>query len=344
MANHPNSCPEVLLITREVQVRDAVESAAAALGLEPTLAPDADTVRGDWAKAGTVLVGQDRLEQVARLGLMPRDRVFLVGPDAAALAAWSAPLNAVVVHLGPQGAGLAQILNASGSATSGSVVAVVGGSGGVGTSTLAAGLAYRAGASGLSVALVDLDVLGGGIDLLVGAESISGWRWPRLARAEGQLGDVAALLPDVDGLCLLAMGRGEGTEILPAAVSAVISALARDRDLVVVDAARGAGPLAAAALRKASRVFLLAGSDVRSVASAREVATNLDSGEVVVRTSRAAPMPPDLVAETIGLPLAGVVVEDAAVRLAAEQGVPPGMSRRRGWGRSCAALADRLVA
>lgn len=344
MANHPNSSPEVLLITRDVQVRDAVESAAAALGLEPTLAPDADAVRGDWARAGTVLVGQDRLEQVHRLGLISRDRVFLIGPDAAALAAWSAPLNAVVVQLGPQGAGLGQILNGSGSVTSGSVVVVVGGSGGVGTSTLAAGLAYRASATGRSVALVDLDLLGGGIDLLVGAESVPGWRWPRLARAEGQLGDIAALLPDVDGLCLLAMGRGDGREILPAAVSAVITALARDRDLVVVDAARGSGPLAGAALRRASRVLLVAGSDVRSIAAARQVATNLDSGEVVVRASKAAAMPPDLVAESIGLPLAGVLMEDAAVRLAAEQGVPPGMSRRRGWGRSCAALADRLVA
>src|SRR5918997_5847376 len=74
------------------------------------------------------------------------------------------------------------------------VVAVVGACGGAGTSTLAAAVAHGLRRSREPAALVDLDVPGPGLDVLLGVEDAPGARWPELAAARG----------DVDGRGLLA--------------------------------------------------------------------------------------------------------------------------------------------
>src|SRR5579875_2141374 len=63
------------------------------------------------------------------------------------------------------------------------VVAVLGGSGGVGASTFAAALATAAGRA----VLVDCDPLGGGIDVLLGVEAVPGARWSGLRVNGGRL-------------------------------------------------------------------------------------------------------------------------------------------------------------
>lgn len=65
----------------------------------------------------------------------------------------------------------------------GQVVAVIGGCGGAGASWFSVALARVA----TDALLVDLDPWGGGIDLLLGAEGVSGLRWPDLAVQGGRL-------------------------------------------------------------------------------------------------------------------------------------------------------------
>ena len=60
----------------------------------------------------------------------------------------------------------------------GAAVAVVGGCGGAGASVLAAALAVTAVRHGGRALLVDCDPLGGGLDLVLGAEHVAGLRWP----------------------------------------------------------------------------------------------------------------------------------------------------------------------
>jgi len=72
------------------------------------------------------------------------------------------------------------------------VLGVVGGSGGVGASTFAAVLAAVTGRA----MLVDLDVVGGGIDVLLGIEDVAGARWSGLRVGGGRLDP--ALLANVD--------------------------------------------------------------------------------------------------------------------------------------------------
>lgn len=64
-------------------------------------------------------------------------------------------------------------------------VAVLGGRGGAGASTLACALAVTAARRGLRTVLVDGDPLGGGLDILLGGETAAGLRWPDLMRLTG---------------------------------------------------------------------------------------------------------------------------------------------------------------
>ena len=128
---------------------------------------------------------------------------------------WSMPLGAVVVVVPDNAHWLSEAIVelARRPARSGRMICVTGGTGGVGASTLAAALACVAARQGERSMLVDTDRRGGGLDLLIGAERVDGWRWPRLVRARGHLGDLAEQLPRVDGVDVLSMGRGEGAEL-----------------------------------------------------------------------------------------------------------------------------------
>lgn len=143
----------------------------------------------------------------------------------------------------------------------GAVVGVLGGSGGIGASAFAAVLA----ACAASAVLVDLDPLGGGIDVLLGMESVSGARWSGVRVGGGRLdaqtlldglprwgpvgvlaADVLALDPDAAAQVVeVAVGAEVDTVVLalPRAPDVPVAALC---DLVVVVARGDVGGLVAA--------------------------------------------------------------------------------------------------
>ena len=332
---------EVLLVTANGAVRDAVESTAAALGLRVSVVAGVDAALMRWAAARVVLVGGDRAAAVASVAPRRRPQVYLVGFDGD-LGTWSMPLGAEVIPLPHGVAWLTAVLAADAGSDSLSV-AIVGGSGGVGASTLAAGLALAAVKRGLSCALVDLDPLGGGVDLVLGAERAAGWRWPRLVGARGEVGDVRGVLPVVDGVTLVAMGRGpEAGPLAAESVHAVLGSIARHHDLVLLDAGRSPVPAARQAVRAAEATVLLSGGGVRAVAAAARVRADWDAaqGGVVVRRSVGGP-PVSVVAEALDLPLWGEVPTDRRVASDAEVGEPPGRGRSR-WGRAVSTAFDRI--
>lgn len=335
----------VLLVSGHAPVVDEVLAAAATVGVAPVVVSDLSRLKPEWAGAGTVLVGSDLAAQVAAAGLPPGPSLYLVGADPAALSQWSMPLRAPVVEL-PAGAAWLTGILAGGDVAGAPVLAVVGGSGGIGASTLAAALAYRAAQSGRRAVLVDADPLGGGIDLLVGAERVAGWRWHRFARASGQLGDLRSVLPSVDGLDLVSMGRQTAPELAREPASAVVGSLRRSHELVVVDAGRGGGAGSAECRRAATISALVVGCSVRSLAAAQQVLSDWVGPEprLVARRHRHGSVEPQVLAEKLGLVLAGVVPDEPALAAAAELGEPPGRGgRRRGFGRACGELLSGLT-
>lgn len=345
-----------LVVTADDHLLDAILAAAAAAEVTPTLVSDPGSARRAWPEAATVLVGVDQAAAVAAAGLGRRSGVLMVADTDRQVEAcrWSVPLAAAVVVLPEAMSELTTSLaTATGPTGDGRVVAALGGRGGVGTSTLVAGLAWAAAEGGAPAAAVDLDPVGGGLDLLVGAEREPGWRWPRLSAAQGHLSGLAGRLPSVEGVDILAMPRwspggddGE-PEPGPTAVAAVLDSLARTHALVAVDLPRVLSPAATRALQRADTCLLVVAADVRGVAAARQLALGVErlhsDLRVVVRSTRGGGLAPEAVAEGVGHPLAGVLAHDPAVPAAADRGDPPGRAARTKWGRGCRRLLATLV-
>jgi len=348
-----SSTDHPLVLTADLEILDGILAATAAAEAEPTVSDSAAAIRPLWSRAPMVIIGADLARQAAELLLPHRTEVFVVGPAARLIemSAWSAPLGAAVIGL-PDGAGAltAAVFELTGRrAGTGRMVTVIGGSGGVGASTLAAALAVGATTRGLPTMLVDLDVLGGGIDLLVGAEGVAGWRWPRLGGAQGHLGDLTGHLPRVGGLDVLSTTREDDVDQLSAeAVRAVLSSAARSHSLVIVDLPRALTPVASEALRRSTLTLLVASADIRGIAAARRTADRLREAAVgataiVVRRPRTGTIDPKEVARSTGLALAGSVGSDTSLRHLADRGDPPGRSARSPLGRLTGSLLDQLL-
>lgn len=334
----------ILLATNQDAVIDAVESTAAALRAEVVRVSSADEVLARWNQARALLIGSDLAAAVASAGPRKRADVFLVGFDPAQLGVWSMPLGATVIPL-PHGVAWLSTVLSSDPDDGAPVVAVTGGSGGVGASTLAVGLAQAVVLRGMSVALVDADPTGGGLDLLIGAERVAGHRWPRLAGARGEVGDIRGLLPEAEGITVVSMARGEDDLPGPESVQAVLGSLARYHDLVVVDCGRAGWGPARSLVRSADLALLVVSGGVRSVAAGAEVLHSCDGSEaaVVVRAVPGVRVPPEMVADALGLDLVGWVPHDGRLAAAAEAGDAPWRARSR-WARAVDRLLDRVLA
>lgn len=327
------------------EVRDVVLAAVAAQDLEAEVLAEPDRLAGVWRSAGTVVVAGDLARRVADVAPPPRPGVFLVGADADQLAAWSAPLSAGVIPLPDGSAWLGAVLADGRSRFSGPVVAVLGGSGGVGASTLAAALAQVGAERAEASALIDVDPLGGGLDLLLGAERVGGWRWPRLEAADGRLGDLRGYLPVVEGVTLVSMARGPAFDLSREPLAAIVGALRSWHSLVVLDVGRSGGPAAREALRLAGRQLLVVSASVRGVAAARQVVAEyeLERAELVLRRGRGS-LESSLVADAVGLSVLGEIPTETRLVDAAECGEPPARGVRRGYRRAVDAVLRRVLA
>ncbi|HSU36850.1 MAG TPA: septum site-determining protein Ssd [Propionibacteriaceae bacterium] len=344
----------IVVATADSERLDHVLSILAAVGLEAVVVSDPGSLRSFWSSAAMVLVGVDHAAQVARLGLARRAEVYLLGEaDTSAEAyQWSMPLGAAVITLPDHAEWLSDALADLGEprTESGRVVGVLGGSGGVGASTLAAGLAFTAAREWERSMLVDADRYGGGIDLLVGAERVDGWRWPRLARASGHLGDLGGQLPTVDGIDVLAMARTSHPpdwELGAEPLRAVLGSARRGYELTVVDLPHGAGPAVEEVLRLADLIVLVLRDDLRGVAAGREMLAVIEESRsevgLVLRQSRPRLLNASVVAEGLGLRLLGTIADDSTLVVAAERGDPPGRSLRSPLAQLCRELLREVT-
>ncbi|WP_152361173.1 septum site-determining protein Ssd [Microlunatus speluncae] len=357
MRAEPARSPHVVVLATDPDLLDRVLAVAAAAGVEPRVLPDPGAIRPLWAMADLVIVGVEVAPRLATMALPRRDDVFLVAPDEAGgeTTGWSGPLGAAVVLL-PGGATwlTAAIADAGGGRAGASrLVAFVGGSGGAGASTCAAAFAYQAAQLGRSTLLIDADPRGGGIDLLLGAEGEPGWRWPRLDRAQGHLGQLAGQLPRVEGVDLLSMARvGPPPAELPTepsaeAVKAVLLAGLRDYQVVVVDLPRPPTDAGAEVLRRADRTYLVVAGDVRGLAAARQTAAEL-SGlcsdlAAVLRLRPGGQVDATTVRDGVGIEVVAAVRDEPGVLRAADRGEPPGRSARSALAKACRSLLDQLA-
>jgi secretion/DNA translocation related CpaE-like protein len=138
----------------------------------------------------------------------------------------------------------------------------------------------------------------------------------------------------------------EGLREIPLeAMDAVLAASRRAFDLVVVDLPRHLDAATELVLSSSTRALLVVPAEVRATAAASAVAAVAapvaPDLRVLVRGPAPSGLPADLVAEAIGLPLAGSVREEPGLAAALERGDPPGRRGRGPLAEFCAGfLAD----
>lgn len=332
-----------IVCTARSDLLDLIRTAAAAAGVAVKVTGDPDEVTSQQ----TLIAGVDLAEPLARRQGWGERRVLLVGgeADAEQLCAWSGPLSATVVAL-PEGVHwLSQVL-AGGAGSTGRTIAVIGGCGGIGASTFAAGLAGSAAGAGVRTALVDLDDLGGGLDLLLGAERLPGWRWPDLAAAKGWVGDLTEQLPSAERVTLLSHDRHESAQPSAGAVQAVLRSLARVHDLVIVDTGRQLSEGVEEALRLSDGALLLGGPEIRPVSAAARLLADLEPSlavGLVLQRGRRGGLEGAAVAHALGVSLVGELPFDKRLQSAGSSAQAPHRLAGRGWRTACADLAERLL-
>jgi secretion/DNA translocation related CpaE-like protein len=326
--------PRSLVVTSDPEVVDDLVRLAATAGTELDVVTDAGAARARWASAPFVVVAADAAAGCARSRLPRRSGVVLLGDDLDDAGIWqrAVELGAEHVLFLPDAepwlrARLGDAAEPDGS--DGVVVAVLGARGGAGATTLASGLAVTAQRAGHRALLVDADPLGGGIDLVFGAEHDTGLRWPDLVGTRGRVpgSALAAALPSVDGLPVLSWDRGMPTDVPVEAVQSVLLAARRAHDLVVVDLARSLDDAARAVLDTATATLLVVPTEVRAAAAAARTAALAAARCPDLRLVARGPSPSGLtgaeIARALGLPLAAELRGEPALAGALDRGEGP---------------------
>ncbi len=289
--------------------------------------------RAGWRSAHLVVVGSDLLVVLASAQLPRRAEVVVATGQALDEASWRAAIDLgarCVVSLPAEEHTLMELIGAAVDEDQGlgTTIAVVGGCGGAGASTLAAALGVTAARVGSAV-LIDGDPYGGGLDVLLGAEQQPGARWPDLAATRGRLRSAALVgtLVALDGLALLSCDRSGSVELPDAAAAAVIDAARRGFRWVVVDLPRRFDQAAGVLAGAADLVVLVVPATVRAVAASSLVVAQTQAvcGEirVVVRLGGSGQLSVAEIAGALRLPVLAAVQSETAVTAAAERGEPP---------------------
>lgn len=344
-----------LLVTADAGLLDDLLRLCGAAGVEAQVAQDELAAKQAWDGAAVVVVGSDLAARLAGVRVPRRPGVVLVGLDLEAAGDWDLAVRLGadgVTHLPGGQSWLVDRLGDAGEGPSadGLAVAVIGGRGGAGASTLAAALSAVAAGGGTSTMLLDVDPLGGGIDMLLGHEDAAGLRWPDLVSTAGRLSAdrLRAALPRAGPLTFLSCGRDETMPLPVVAVRSVLAAARRSHRLVVVDLARHIDDVAELVLSTSALTLLVVPAEVRATAAAGRVAAGVGllAGDLrtVVRGPAPGGLTGPLVADALGLPLAGWLDPEPDLARALEHGRAPAIDGKGPLATFCRSLLDEVLA
>jgi hypothetical protein len=209
---------------------------------------------------------------------------------------------------------------------------------------LAVGVSIAAQRSGKKVLLIDGDIYGGGLDLILGAEGISGARWPELAHTSGRVStdNLLPALPSSHQVALLSAARNAWETPTPEAWESVINFGRQAFDRVVIDMARDQ------VVDKERwwppdfepEVWCVVPTRIRAVAAAAVVLDRLRSlrvtADVIVRQFDRSMCVGDI-SRALGTPARSALPEDSRVSIAAELGELVNGN----YAKSCTTLFDQ---
>lgn len=322
-----------LVITRDPLLTEELVRLCAAAGLSPQVVTEPMGALSAWRDSCVVLVGLDLIGDVAALGPPRRRGVHLLArghiPDHAFRHAVTLALEGVA-ELPDAAEWLLDVLAdaAEDEAAHGFTIGVVAGAGGAGATTFACALGQVAALTAPAV-LLDLDVHGPGVDLVLGLDGVTDMEWGTLGQTTGRLGarSFRESLPRRDGLGVVTWSPGPRQQLQPFAVREALAAAVRSHDTVVLDIPRDGSDFCDELLARCTRVLVVVRPDVPGLSGASRLVRRLSASGPVACVVRG---PGDLldIEQVLGAPVLARVPSPRTLAEDIDLGRGPVRSRR----------------
>ncbi|MBB5910869.1 septum site-determining protein Ssd [Actinoalloteichus hymeniacidonis] len=329
------STERVLMLAHDAELVDELLRMAAAAECEVERPADVVAARASWRSATLIVLDAVELHNVAVAGLSRRAGVLVVCTSPPGEDVWRAAvaLGVDAVLLLPRDED--RLVEALADAAErpegrGMVLAVLGARGGAGASVFAAALAKVSAERAERVLLIDGDPLGGGLDLVLGAEERSGLRWSGLGAVGGRLAaaTLRAALPGQDvgngTVTILSCDRDRRSEPTSEAVHTVVTTAHRAGDTVVCDLPRSLPDHAVATLSKVDLLVMVIPAEVRACAAGAALLARLRIHDPPLQLVVRGPAPGGLttadVHRALGVPIAAAMRPEPGLSAALEHG------------------------
>lgn len=212
----------------------------------------------------------------------------------------------------------------------GEVIALLAGTGGMGKTSLTAGLALSLAKGGKKVLCVDCQAGLGTLDIYLGMEQQDVLSYADICRGDYPLSRASAH-PSLPSLHFLsAPVRVAPDEPEPRIFRAVMARARDNYDYILLNTSAGLGEMALLAAQTSDRAVVLCGMDPASIRTAGRVADELQLlgkqdvrlvvGRVQPNLMRSMKLNVDDIMDRVGLPLLGLVPEDEQVLLLSASG------------------------
>ena len=341
---------DVLLISADPTCVDYVLALTSASQLTVEVTASTEQAAQVWLRSVVVVVGLDLLAPMASQRPPHRPEVIVLGAPDQTHWRLSFDIGAedVVTPPGEPGWLAERVRRAGEQLPAGRVVGVVGCRGGAGASAMSTALAVAAVRRKMTPYLLDLDPLGCGLGVVLGADESRGLTWDQVSAGVGRIPALSlqSTVAVVDGVGLLGWDDSGMTTVAAGVAGAVVETARVCAPVTVIDLGRAITDSQHEALARCDRVLLMVPADVRSVRAARRMTgrQGLSMCEVVVR----GPNPGGLVAEDIGtalgLPVLAAVGADKNLDRRMERGEAPGTRSRSPLGRAGDGLLKEILA
>jgi secretion/DNA translocation related CpaE-like protein len=193
-----------------------------------------------------------------------------------------------------------------------------------------------------------VDLLGAGIDRVLGQEAGKGVRWDAMMAATGRLSarSLREALPHHDGLSVLTFPARRPAALPAFAVREVLSAASRGFDCVVLDLPRHGDAVIEETLARCDQLVLVSTLTVPAVTAASRVVARLPQAVPTHLVTRggAGNVSPTEVSRLLGVPLTCAMPDQRGLDEAINLGAGPLRSRRGSLARAARHCLDDLVA
>lgn len=232
----------------------------------------------------------------------------------------------------------------------GTVIAITSGKGGTGKTSITGAVAASLAQMGRSVLCIDMDIGLRNLDISLGLSDRALMDFSDVALGRCPLARAAVTHPRLKSLSLLTAPMSLPANLTPDKVRSLLATARTMYDYILIDSPAGLGSGFRLAVCGADRVLVIATNDASSLRDAQRTVAELDHirqvhlvmNRIQPKLLRKLRTTIDDAMNTAGLPLIGVVPEDAQVMLCANLGLPLTTQGKRGAALACWNIAQRL--